>query len=95
MQISMNRESVEAQEMEYLLDVRDDEDIDDVRAIFRSKNPFMSFHVGDEINTDNWDTSQGNGMFLRVSRVEHILFQIKEKITHKILVFTKDEKRTS
>ena len=75
----------------YVLEINDPEDKGCVVAVFDSSMPFMSISVGDFVNTAMFEEANRLGV-LKVTRVEHLLWEIKEITTHKICVYTEKQK---
>ncbi len=74
--------------IKYVLEIYEPLSVDDIWVRFESPNPFMAIHPGDVINPGLWEGSEAPQKVLRVLNVEHSIFEIGERITHQVMVFT-------
>ncbi len=75
---------------EYILEVYQPGSADDVWITFSSFTPFMPINRGDILNPGVWPESSSPMKVLRVINVEHIIWEAKEQIKHKVLIFTEE-----
>ncbi|MBI5798382.1 MAG: hypothetical protein HZB10_00430 [Candidatus Yonathbacteria bacterium] len=78
---------------EYHLEVYEPGSAEDVLTIFKSINPFMAIKPGDLLGPYVWG-AYPPGAALRIINVEHGVWEVGGKITHKILVFTEEVEGT-
>jgi hypothetical protein len=78
--------------IKYVLEVYKPLSVDDVWISFTSQNPFISIHVGDIINPGLWEGSEAPQKILRVLNIEHAIWETRDHITHKVMIFTEEVK---
>ena len=74
--------------IEYILEIYRPKTVDDLWIVFNSPSPFMAISAGDIINPGVWPGSESPSKVLRVLNVEHIIYELKETVKHKVLIFT-------
>ena len=62
----------------------------DLWTSFKSASPFMGFSVGDIINPGPWLESMHPEKVVRIVGIEHMIFTSKEKVNHKLCIFTEE-----
>lgn len=64
--------------------------------MFESPTPFQTFSVGDIIQHALWDGSRNPLTALRVTRVEHVLWNKKDsgRAHHKLMVYAEEFQQT-
>lgn len=68
----------------------------DLLMYYKSSSPFMSIHSGDIINPVAWGIKGFSSKYvLQVKGVEHILWESKNEIEHKICLFTEKIENTA
>lgn len=78
----------------YQLEIYEPGGARDVRVFFESDTPFQSFQKGDLINPRTWDGDY-DGHVLGVVSVEHIIWNSREGVKHKLCVFTEKVEDTA
>lgn len=73
----------------YHLEIFMPDSIDDLYASFSADTPFMTVQAGDLLNQVGWD---GKGIpgttILRAVNIEHIIWEGKRGVKHKVCVYT-------
>jgi hypothetical protein len=85
--------SVEMTQMntgEYMLEIFQPNSSKDLWVSFESSTPFLEIHVGDLINPHVWPGSKSPQKILRVLNIEHIIWENKGKVKHKICVYSEE-----
>ena len=79
---------------EYILEVYEPASADDAWITFSSSNPFMTISAGDIVNPGVWPGSQSPMKVLRAINVEHIIWESRAQVKHKVMVFTEEVEGT-
>ncbi len=74
--------------IEYKLEVYAPGSVRDVRVTFEASSPFMPLGVGDILNPTTWPGTQSPMKVLRVTQVEHIIWENDGQIWHKVMVYS-------
>lgn len=77
--------------MIYYLEIKDPDDESCVVESLESKEPFMSFNVGDIINGHSLSLTEDLSPHLIVTKIEHFIFTIDSVIHHKVMLYTKNK----
>jgi hypothetical protein len=62
----------------------------DVLASINSQGPFQGIAMGDLIDSRVWEDAATPGNILEVTRVQHIVWEMEDSCSHKVMVFTKE-----
>jgi hypothetical protein len=74
---------------EYILEIYLPGSTKDVWISFQSDQPFMDISVGNLINPAVWkDYGGGPKTKVSVVGVEHLIYEVGEKVGHKMLIYT-------
>lgn len=79
---------------EYTLEIYEPESADDVWVTFSSSEPFLAIGANDIINPGLWHNSQAPMKVLRVTNLEHLIWETEAQVKHKLLVFTEEVEGT-
>jgi len=76
--------------LRYYLEVYRPGERRDCWAVFYSSTPFVAIRTGDIVNPGLWPGSEAPEKVLRVTRVEHILWDFGRAPAHKVCVYTEE-----
>ena len=72
----------------YVLEIYAPDDTTEVVGRFEASSPFASISVGELIQPAHFERIPKEGHVLKVVGVEHGLWELKEHLTHQVMVFT-------
>lgn len=73
--------------MKYVLEIYNPEEKDCVSGLHKSNSPFMIINEGDFIHSATLNLDE-NSLHVRAASVEHIIYDVDGKTTHKVCVHT-------
>lgn len=76
-----------AKRIEYHLEIYEPGSKRDALKVFQSDVPFPAFTAGDLLRI-LLDSSESAGSYLRVVQVEHMVWEVEDHNSHKLLVYT-------
>ena len=89
---------MEATDQRYTLDIYEPQSVEKVWMKFSSPTPFMTINVGDLLNPSIWPETGVHLLeiiqMLRVTNVEHIVWEAEGQARHTMLVYTEQVEDT-
>ncbi len=79
-----------AKPVEYILEIYEPGSLDGCWMVFNTSNPFLNISAGDIVNPGLWPNSQAPNKLLRVTNVEHFIWESQVRVAHKLCVFTEE-----
>ena len=77
----------------YFLEIYEPGSAEDVLKTFESNIPFLGIARGDYFSP-SWILTDARTGLLRVVNIEHIIWEVGDRVKHKICVFTEDVENT-
>jgi hypothetical protein len=74
----------------YFLEIYEPGSGRDVLASINSQGPFQAINTGDLIDSRAWANATVPSNILEVTRVQHIVWEVDDSCSHKLLIFTKE-----
>jgi len=72
----------------YMIEIYEPGSSRNVWVSFHSETPFLSIYPGDVLNTIAWETPGPQGKIIRVSSLEHLIWENGDSVSHKIMINT-------